>query len=154
MKRIFYSIVIVLFVLIGGYNMKTSQLLKASEIKESTSEKGERLVDPICSYKKELINNNKHVYYFHPDYDSKWWKVDEYNISTSKKGNIDLSFGYGPLSVSYSKVGSGVTKYADPTRYSKLKMNTGGKVYKITDSRCNTRYDFVETSESPYVYYK
>lgn len=127
----------------------TTLNIKASEIDQAT-----RLVDPVCSYSKKKVENNKNVYFMHPTLGKKWQYANNYFLSASK-GGINVSFGYGPVSVSYSKEGSGgYTVPVDYSKKSKLKMKETGHVYKITPSSCNPYYDFVEEIEKAYPVYE
>lgn len=88
MKTKFFSIVAIFLISFGLFGVIITPNLMASEIQSNSTkvlnDKDSKLIDPICSYSKKLVNSNKHIYYYHPDFKSKWWKVDEYNIGTSK----------------------------------------------------------------------
>ncbi len=65
--------------------------INASEIDQATI-----LVDPVFSYSKKKVENNKNVYFMHSSLGKKWQYANNYFLSVSK-GGINVSFGYGPL---------------------------------------------------------
>lgn len=139
----FCSLVLVLMISLNVLNFS------ASEINGS-----ERLVDPVCSYSSEKVENNKNVYFYHPQLGKKWQYANNYYLS-SRSGGISVNFGYGPVSVSYSKSGSGgYTVPANYSKQSKLKMRETGDVYRVTPSSCNPYYDFKEEVEYAYAVYR
>lgn len=139
------------FVLVFMLSLSTLGTLNFSAAEINGSE---RLVDPVCSYSKKKVEDNKKVYFYHPQLGQKWQYANNYYLSASK-GGINLSFGYGPVSVAYSKSGSGgYTVPANYNKQSKLKMRETGDVYKITPSSCNPYYDFKEEVEYAYAVYR
>ncbi len=142
------SIISIFFITFGFIGIFNSNL-NASELPKDS-----KLVDPVCSYKKTKVSNNENVYFFHPQLGKTWQKADHYNLSKGT-GSLSLNFGYGPVSVSYSKQGSGgYSVPANYSKYSKLKIRQTGDVYKITRSSCSNYYDFVEEDEYAYAIYK
>ncbi len=127
----------------------TTLTVHASEINED-----QRLVDPVCSYTRKKIENNKNVYFMHPALGKKWQYANNYFLSANK-GGLNISMSFGLMNVSYSKEGKGgYTVPADYSKKSKLKMKETGDVYKITPSSCNPYYDFVEEIEKAYPVYE
>ncbi len=126
----------------------------SSNLNATAVSKEPKFVDPICTYQKTKVSNNKNVYFYHPQLGKKWQKADHYYLSKNK-GSLSLNFGYGPVSVSYSKQGSGgYSVPANYSKYSKLKIRQTGDVYRITRNSCNKYYDFVEEYEYAYPIYK
>lgn len=128
--------------------MLSGVVVNAQEVDKST-----RLVDPVCSYSKKKVENNKSVTFYHPSFKDKWQYANNYYLSEDR-GSLSLSFGYGPMSVSYSKSGvGGYTVPADYSQKSKLKMKEIGDVYQVTPSSCNPYYSFKYEIEKAYPVY-
>ncbi len=126
----------------------------SSNLNATAVSKDPKFVDSICTYQKTKVSNNKNVYFYHPQLGKKWQKAYHYYLSKNKD-SVSLNFGYGPVSVSYSKQGSdGYSVPADYSKYSKLKIRQTGDVYRITRNSRNKYYDFVEEYEYAYPIYK